>query len=178
MEPISDKMFQVMYDEYERLLRTIAAHYKIPYEEIDDMIQETFVSYIEKYSVDNKNRGPILVTILKNNCIDYYKKIHYQSISQDSEEGRFALEQLVFSMGADVDMDMAKNELCEKVRRCISEMKAEWKEVILYCCVMQYTSEEAGKLLGISATACRSRLLRAREYIKKELGEEFHDYFD
>ena len=178
MEPVSNNLFQDMYDEYKTLLRTIAAGYRIPYGEVDDIMQHTFISYLDTYSVVNKNRGPILVTILKHKCIDYYKKIHYESVSQDSEEGKRALEQLVLRMGADTERDAEKKELYQKVRQCISEMKAEWREVILYCCVLQYTSEEAGKILGISATACRSRLLRAREYIKKTLGDEFHEYFD
>ena len=177
MGQTKDTLFRDMYDEYNPLLRTIAARHKIPYVEIDDVIQETFISYSDKYSADNPNRRPILITILKRKCYDYYKKIHYESVSQDSDEGRLALDQLAFNMDNDTLKDIEKNELFEKVRNCISEMKTEWREVIVYCCVLRYTSEEAGKILGISATACRSRLLRAREHINKKLGDEFREYF-
>ncbi len=167
-----------MYDEYKMLLRTIARKYRIPYDEIDDIIQETFIAYLDAYSVNEAGRGPAIVTILKNKCIDYWRKIHYESVSADSEEGKFALEMLVYRFNGDAADEVGKKELYEKVRRCISEMREDWRNVIFYCCVLQYNSEEAGKILGISGTACRSRLLRAREHIKKKLGKEFHEYFD
>ena len=67
----------------------------------------------------------------------------------------------------------------EKYKRlydCIMEMRDDWKEVILYCCLLDYTSSEAGKILGISGTACRSRLMKARLELKKRLGPDYKDY--
>ncbi len=169
MEPKINEMFQSMYEEYKKPLRTIARHYGIPYDEIDDEIQETFTSYFENYSVDNEKKGCILITILRNRCIDYRRKIHYETVSVDSEEGRFAIDELMTGFRKDTADRVADRDLYEKVRKFVSEMRYEWQEVILYCCILQYTSEEAGEILGISGTACRSRLLRAREHLKKKL---------
>ncbi len=177
MEPNINELFQDMYEKYKIPLRILAGHYGIPYDEIDDEIQETFIAYYDNYAVDNPGRGHILVKILRNRCIDYRRKIHYETVSIDSDEGTFAMESLISGFGRDIAEEALNRELCEKVRKCISEMREEWKEVILYCCILQYNSEEAGEILGISGTACRSRLLRAREHIRKTLGEEFHDYF-
>ena len=102
----------------------------------------------------------------------------YQAFNHVLRNASGSIKRKVGEIFSNTMRDAEKKELYQKVRQCISEMKAEWREVILYCCVLQYTSEEAGKILGISATACRSRLLRAREYIKKTLGDEFHEYFD
>ncbi|RGY97469.1 RNA polymerase sigma factor [Clostridium sp. AM58-1XD] len=173
MEQKANEIFRSMYEDYKIQLRTIARHYGIPYDEIDDEIQETFTSYYENYSVDNEKSGCILVTILRNRCIDYRRKIHYETVSADSDAGRFAIDEITSGFGRDTADKVAELELYEKVRTCISEMRSEWQEVILYCCILQYTSEETGDILGISSIACRSRLLRAREHLRKKMKNYF-----
>ncbi|MEY8339444.1 sigma-70 family RNA polymerase sigma factor [Lachnospiraceae bacterium 62-35] len=178
MEPNINEQFQSMYKKYEAPLRKIARNYGIPYDEIDDQIQDTFISYFKNYAVDNEKRGNILVTILKRKCIDYHRSKHYETVSIDTDEGRFAMETFMSEFNKDLVDGLEKEQFYKKVRKCISEMRSEWQEVILYCCIFRNTSEEAGEILGISGTACRSRLLRAREHLKKELGDEFRECYD
>lgn len=178
MKPNMNELFQSMYDEYRVMLRIKARHYGIPYDEVDDIVQEIFISYFGSDDMDEGKREPTLRTILKNKCIDYHRKIHYEKVSMDSEEGRIIIDRLMSGPHTNIIDDIGKRELCIKVRECISEMRDDWREVIYYCSILQYNSEEAGKILGLSGTACRSRLLRAREYIRKKLGKEFHEYYD
>ena len=52
MEPMINEMFQSMYETYQESLRIIAMHYKIPRDDVDDIVQETFISYYEHYPVN------------------------------------------------------------------------------------------------------------------------------
>ena len=178
MEKNIDDMFQSMYEEYRGMLATIARRHGIPYDDVGEVLQETFVSYSGKYTEkQEEEQGPVLVTIVKRKCVDYHRKKRIETISVDSEEGSARLDVLVTPFTEDMADRIGKREFFKKVRDCISKMRRDWQDVLLYCCVYDLTSVEAGKVLGISGTACRSRLLRAREHLKKELGDEFHEYY-
>lgn len=42
----TEERFRAIYDRYMPLLRLIASRKSIPYDEIDDLVQETFTSFI------------------------------------------------------------------------------------------------------------------------------------
>ena len=70
------KVFNSIYVEYAPVLRVLAVRSGLPYGEVDDIVQETFLSYFTHYPVDwdsGKMKG-MLARILKNKCIDYSRK--------------------------------------------------------------------------------------------------------
>ena len=176
MEPMINEMFQSMYETYQESLRIIAMHYKIPRDDVDDIVQETFISYYEHYPVNMRNRKSMLTTILIRKCLDYWRKYRPESISMDSEEGKIEVGNLLHLVSKDIADTVVDKEKYKRLYDCIMEMRDDWKEVILYCCLLDYTSSEAGKILGISGTACRSRLMKARLELKKRLGPDYKDY--
>lgn len=179
MPESSNDAFPSVYDDYRGMLATIARRHGIPYDDISEVLQETFLAFTSKYPEgQEEGQGPVLVTILKRKCVDYYRNKHYDTVSIESEEGTSRLDVLVTKFNEDMADRIGKKEFFQKVRDCISKMRKDWQDVILYCCIYGFTSDEAGEVLGISGTACRSRLLRAREHLKKELGKEFHEYYD
>lgn len=77
MESQEDR-FRSIYDYYMPLLRWIANQKEIPYDEIDDLVQETFTEFYGHYSVtlpEYKIRS-ILAKTMRNLCIDYKRRWH------------------------------------------------------------------------------------------------------
>jgi RNA polymerase sigma-70 factor (ECF subfamily) len=55
------------------------------------------------------------------------------------------------------------------VRRALASLTAEQRVALVLTDLVAFTSEEAGRVLGIDATAVRARVHRARERIREEL---------
>lgn len=131
MEPMINEMFQSMYETYQESLRIIAMHYKIPRDDIDDIVQETFISYYEHYPVNMSNRKSMLTTILIRKCLDYWRKYRPESISMDSEEGKIEVGNLLHLVSKDIADTVVDKEKYKRLYDCIMEMRDDWKEVIL-----------------------------------------------
>ena len=71
MDEEAKARFEEMYLTYQDTLRRLAYAYDIPVDDIDDIIQDTFVSYARyDYSLDQPEMGKklLLGKILKNRC--------------------------------------------------------------------------------------------------------------
>ncbi len=171
--------FQQIYEMYQAPMRTIAKRCGVAYDDIEDVIQETFASYFQAYMLEEGGTAvgsvkAMLVKILKRKCVDLYRKnCRYGKVSLETEDGKLSPEVLLKCISKDVSDLVIEDCRYREIRRVIDEMRPDWRDVIYCCCVLDYTSAEASELLGISGTACRSRLMRARVYLKKKLGPEY-----
>ena len=68
MQQDDDQVLRTMYKDFEPILRTIAKNQGVFVDDIDDMIQETYLAYYLKYPLDwnEKQKKAMLVRILKN----------------------------------------------------------------------------------------------------------------
>ena len=82
MDTEDKKLFEEMYLEYEVYLRRIAYVNDIPVDYIEDVVQDTFVSYARyKYSLDmsEESKRALLIRILKSRCMDFHRRMKYRS---------------------------------------------------------------------------------------------------
>ena len=73
-------LFEKMYLEYQEVLRKIAYKYDVPPDDIEDVVQDTFVAYAYyKYDLTlPPNRKKILLTrILYSRCMDYHRRMRH-----------------------------------------------------------------------------------------------------
>ena len=80
MDADKRKKFEEMYLDFQLILRKMAYVNDIPYDYIDDVVQDTFVSYAHyDYSLDLPldNTKMLLITILKSRCMDYHRKMKH-----------------------------------------------------------------------------------------------------
>ena len=71
--------------EYEVYLRRIAYVNDIPVDYIEDVVQDTFVSYARyKYSLDmsEESKRALLIRILKSRCMDFHRRMKYRSYGE------------------------------------------------------------------------------------------------
>ncbi len=171
--------FQQIYETYQAPLRTIAKRCGVAYDDIEDVIQETFASYYQAYMLEESSVAvgsvkAMLVRILKRKCVDLYRKnCRYGKVSIETEDGKLSPEVMHQCIGKDVSDVVIEELRYREIRRAIDEMKPDWRDVIYCCCVLDYTTAEASELLKISGTACRSRLMRARVHLRRVLGPEY-----
>lgn len=169
-------LLQSIYDEYQGLLRRIAKTFNVPDMELDDVVQETFISYFENYSLswtETRKKG-MLIKILKRKCIDCLRKNgHYEKVSLDEEDAANEVAMLARFVVADPLDVVLGEETLMRITKEIFNMRREWKEMAVLYFLEQLTIPEICEQLEIPGTVCRSRIYRTRICLKKILGPEY-----
>ena len=137
MQQEQNDLLQELYEGYQGALRFVAHKSGIPYEEIDDIIQDTFYAYFRAYEDkfsewNDAQRKSVLMRILKNRCTDYFRyKGRYQSVSIDT--GNFGEEMQIPDQCVvrDVLEHVTDREDLRAIQDCIKEMRPVWRDVAI-----------------------------------------------
>lgn len=165
-----DEIYKTIYTRNMPYLRLIAKRKSIPYCEIDDIIQDAFLSFYTHYPTtwpEYKIRST-LVRITHNLCADYFRnqgsELH---ISLDSAIS--IAEEFLCSTIDENPIDIAlRHQALEEILDIFKTMKKEWRIVLFLYAIQGRSMAEISDILGISESACRMRLTRARRYLKKQ----------
>lgn len=178
MQQEQRELLQALYEEHVRALRFVAYGKRIPSNDVDDVIQDTFCSFIEAYGEkfvtwNRKQIKAALMRILYNRCVDYYReKIRHPDTSIEDyvkcDEYRIVTEMLIPDVEEHI---MAKDRLAQ-IRDGIAAMSPALKDVAILCLVERRTIGEVCQLLKINESTCRMRLYRIRKYLAEWIKEE------
>ncbi len=167
-----DKQFCSIHEKNLLLLRGLARKWGIPYDEIEDVVQETFASYFSHYPLtweDSKVRS-MLAKILKNICIDYFRKNDRRPLSyMEPEQMQMITAGAEYLMGKDTLSILIQKEEYRQVVDALHSMKEEWAAVFWLYVIQDRPMKEVSDILGVSEAACRTRLMRGRKYLKDTL---------
>lgn len=169
MQQDDDQKLRTMYKDFEPILRTIAKNQGVSVDDIDDMIQETYLAYYLKYSLDwnEKQKKAMLVRIVKNKCIDLFRKrSHYDMVSMDTEEPFDETKIVANKNTKDVLDTLARDETLLEIRKEIMGMKKDWRDVAILYFIEERPIEDISLILEISEPALRMRISRIRKYLR------------
>lgn len=170
-------LLQSIYSEYQGLLRRIAKTLNVPDLELDDVVQETFISYFENYSLSwtATKKKAMLIKILKRKSIDCLRKNgHYEKVSLNDEDAVNEVAMLTKYVVTDPLDVVLGDEVLLEITREIYSMRQEWKEMAVLYFLEQKTIPEICEILKIPGTVCRSRIYRTRVCLKKILGPRYN----
>lgn len=160
-----------VYVEYGPVLRVLAVRYGLPYEEVEDIVQETFLAYFTHYPVDwssGKMKG-MLVRILKNKCIDFWRKKRPELVVLADGGNNLEYQYQSFLIFKDTLSVILEREERREIWEALKMMRADWLEVFVLYVIQGRPIQEVSEILGISVEACRTRISRGRKYLKTEL---------
>ncbi len=165
--------FTEIHEHYYPLLRLMAMKKGIPYDEVEDIIQETFIAYYEHYPLDwseNQIRA-VLARILRNRCVDYWRAVMaYRVIPMDPELMQETNLGVSAFAGKDTLTIVIERELYNTVMGALKTMKSDWQIVFLLYIVEGRSMHEVSNVLGVSEALCRMRLMRGRNYLREITG--------
>ena len=69
-----EEVFNYLYDKYKPLVIFVASKYIKRIDDIDDIVQDTFISFFNNISLIKTNIKSYLTTIAKNKAIDFIRK--------------------------------------------------------------------------------------------------------
>lgn len=146
--------------------------------EAEDLTQETLLrAYSKLPSLEDPAKlVPWLYRIATNLCHDRFRQTAYrhrpQSLDAGLDEGD---DPSPASAGADagprLDQLMEQKEMGDCVRGYLAELSDSYRAVILLHDVQGLTNPEIAAMLGVSLGAVKIRLHRARERLRRALGE-------
>ena len=144
-------------------------------ENIDDIIQDTFVSYARyDYSLKQPEEGKkiLLGRILRSRCMDFHrqKKKRY---CEDLNGETFAAEEYRMQLHQPGLVDVfSGKERCKAILDEVDRMPENWQKVAELKLIEGRPTSEVCDQLSISEKACYSRVSRIRKYIESLLKRE------
>ena len=106
-----------------------------------------------------------MTRIVENKCIDWYRKNKRAQFNEDIDEMEF-----LKAPSEDEPLQKAvSDEGYQDIIRCMEEMKKSWRDVAVMYWIEGLSVSEICERLGITGYVCRSRITKARKYLKKTL---------
>lgn len=164
--------FEEMYSEFYLMLKRNACFHHIPADYVDDVVQDTFLSYVcREYSMNlpTGNMKLLLSAILKNRCADFHRgRRHYNCVEL---EERLVPKEIAGKASCPSDLIISK-EHCQAILREIDHMPEKLRQVAVLKLIEGRSTEEVCRILNITEKTCYSRVSRIRSRLKKKLEEE------
>ncbi len=145
-------------------------------EKAEHTMQETFLSMIKniKQFSGKSKLSTWLYTIASNFCLMHArmnKKHSYHSF--DDEEFQID-EKSISDWKITPEKVTENNELKEILEKAIEKLAPDYRVVFLLRDIEGFSTEETGKILNLSVPAVKSRLHRARAFLRNELDKTLH----
>ena len=140
-----------------------------------ETVQDTFISVYQKLKqFDGRSKfSTWLYTIVTNNCLMKRRKSKLEESSLsiqeiDSDEAQLPKEFLADEQETPLG-HTAASELRERLDQAITKLGVDYRVVFVLRDIEGLKAEEVAKILTLSVPAVKSRLRRARIFLKNEL---------
>lgn len=136
-------------------------------------MQETFLSMIKSlHQFDGKSKlSTWLYRIVMNNCLMDLRKKKHNFISLDDDESEIPEDKLIPDW-SNVPSDVIENaELKKILDEAINKLPLDYRVVFILRDVNGLSTEETAGIAELSVPAVKSRLHRARAFLRNELSK-------
>lgn len=145
-------------------------------QDAEDALQDTFIKIyknIDRFmSLSGDDLILLIIIYTRNTARDIKRRRNtekkYTAERFEDEDGELVFPDIA-DTGADVEETVINNELIKTVRDCIDGLPDGQRDVIIMKYRLGMREREIAEALGISETAVSSRVLRAKEGIRKQL---------
>jgi RNA polymerase sigma-70 factor (ECF subfamily) len=153
---MDNKKFEEIYIKFKNPLKSFVFRIIGDRDKAEDIVQEVFLKFF-------RNRKKIyadkawLYKVAKNLSIDYLRKEKRKGLIYFSDDEDFYYDPFKIFV------------LKMRLKKALFRIKREFREVFILREIEGYSYEEISKVLSIPIGTVKSRLRRAREYLRKEL---------
>ncbi len=154
-------------------LYNFAFHLSHHEEDANDLVQETFLkayNAIERYE-KGTNPKAWLFRILKNSFINDYRKTVREPKRVQYEDYVSFHDEEDSPLAATVDLRevIFDQMLGDEVSAAVKQLPEEFRTVLLLCDIEDFSYDEIAEIMDIPVGTVRSRLHRARNFLKEKL---------
>ncbi|MDY3920288.1 MAG: sigma-70 family RNA polymerase sigma factor [Candidatus Limivivens sp.] len=170
-----NQTFSTLYAERKNLIIKYIYDRIGEHEDAVEMSQDVFMAFYQKMSnVDEDMYKSWLLLAARNACIDYYRK---RSIRKETAFSEW-LESTEIMAEDNLEMVVERVIREEFAYRILGELKQKntgWYEVIEAISIYGMSQDEAAKHLGVTVQVLRSRLYRARKFVRRKYLKEYQE---
>ena len=166
--------FEQLILQYERRVYTIAYKYMGNHEDASDMAQEAIIKAYQSIGSFRGDAafGTWLGKITANQCLDELrkrKKRQTTSLEDTLELEEGSVKKEIESPAATPEEHAIRQETASYMQMLISELKEEYRAVVILRELEGYSYEEIADILSCSLGTVKSRISRARLYLKERI---------
>ncbi|MCI7795316.1 MAG: sigma-70 family RNA polymerase sigma factor [Lachnospiraceae bacterium] len=167
----TNELLQDLVHKYAKLYMKLAVKHGVPYDDAEDIAMEAIWSFYKSEhfgKLDETETRIMMARIVKNKCIDYYRKNKEEDDLRlgDCEE---ELGSVKANSSCEPENKAIENENYRYIRETIENLKDVWRDTAKMYFLESRTFSEISEALGISEDVCRSRISRARKYLREKL---------
>lgn len=139
-------------------------------------MQETFMSMIKNlHQFDSKSKlSTWLYTIVANHCLMLARSSKKNMFASLEDEDNLIDEKSIADWSVTPVRITENNELQEILDEAIQKLPADYRIVFLLRDVEGLSTEETGKITDLSVPAVKSRLHRARAFLRNEINDKMN----
>jgi RNA polymerase sigma-70 factor (ECF subfamily) len=155
-----------LYRKYCDGMFNVAMRFVKNSDDAEDVLQESFIKAFQKLHQfkGDVTFGAWLKRIVINKSIDFLKAKKDKIVPLDERYMQVVQEDDNWNVPSVISL--------EQVRNAIDDLQDKYKYVVLMYLVEGYDHQEISEVLNISESACRTRLLRGKGYLKELLKEK------
>jgi RNA polymerase sigma-70 factor (ECF subfamily) len=145
-------------------------------ERAENTMQETFLSLLKnlkQFKGDSK-LSTWLYTVVSNHCLMAARSESKRAYASLEYEDALIDEKKLTDWKLTPDMAAENNELKAQLDEAISKLDPEYRIIFLLRDVEGFSTEETAKMSDLSVPAVKSRLHRARAFLRNELNDRFN----
>ena len=164
---------------YQKLIKVNAGKF-VGDQLAEDVTQETLLRMYKRLDyLDDETVKQWLIVVSGNIAKDFLKKGGNYEVNFMNEE-EFVLELEEYSESAEMTVEKqekqkAARDLCRTACNLLYEKNPDWYEVIVDSCLLGMSSAQIAKLLNTTTQNVDVMKFRAREYLRKKLGNDYAD---
>lgn len=165
------KLLQDLVQKYAKLFMKMACNSGIAYDDAEDIVMEAIWAFYdsEHYEkLDETSAKYMVARIVKNKCIDYYRK-NKNDTEMVIDDGEEAMLRVGANSSMEPEQQVIEKENGRRIRDAIENMKPILRDTATMYFLEDRTFSEISKALGVSEAVCRKRIQRAREHLREEL---------
>jgi len=170
----NNKSLAELVKKYEKTVYSFAFKVCRNPEKAQNIMQETFMSMVKSLKqFDGKSKlSTWLYKITVNHCLMEYRKRKREFVSFDDDDALIS-ESSIADWDSIPSLSIENKELKKVLDEAIQKLSPEYRIVFLLRDVEGLSTEETGKITELSVPAVKSRLHRARAFLRKEISQTF-----
>ncbi|MDE0882596.1 MAG: sigma-70 family RNA polymerase sigma factor [Myxococcota bacterium] len=141
-------------------------------QDAEDVLQDSMLAMARSFRDfrGNSSFSTWLFTIARSFCIKKRRKAKFAPKHEESLEGLKAFESAgIASSDLNPEQQAASNEVWQKVQQGIKQIEPDYREVLILRDIEGLRAKEVAEIVGISVSAVKSRLHRARSELREVL---------
>lgn len=165
-------LFEILIRRYNPYLYKVGRSYGYVHQDVEDLMQETFIHAYENLSKLNNKKyfKTWLIRIMLNEC---YRKNHKASSQKEIATDSFSFEKSIPMFSGNIHDDPEKKassrELNGIIENAMEHIPVGYRLVFSMRELNELSVQETAKVLNISETNVKVRLNRAKTMLRKEV---------